>query len=248
MGFSLLKKLLTQPGGVYYIARGACQLALNAATKQIISCAATLDDVYAIIGEDFWVVCPCMSSIHNELLLEGTRLTLCKKDSGGGVGYDFSIRTPGLPARWTAMESELTACFDNIVKQLVLLKRMDKMEVSTPRSDSIRLTASSQLTREALRLFYYWVNFAPLTRGSAMCGYAAVMAVILAGNRTIKNSIPKGKQLDWEAIFTANSNDFIAKFEKELELCPSEFSLDDDVDFEIALPTLYDALQALHLD
>ena len=46
-----------------------------------------------------------------------------------------------------------------------------------------------------------------------MCGYAAFMAIVLASNRIITNSIPKGKQLDWEAIFTSNSCDFISRFE-----------------------------------
>jgi len=251
MGFALLKKLLTAPGGVYYIARGDRRLELSEPAKKVVSCAATLDDVYDSIGEDFWVVCPCMSSIHKKALLEGTRLTLCKKIADGinsdGVGYDFSIRTPGLPMRWTEMTAELTACFNCIVGQLTILKRMEKMEIATPSSTSIRESTLISLKRESLRLFYYWVNFAPLTRGSAMCGYAALMAVILASNRTISSPIPTGKQLDWDAIFTSSPEEFITKFEHEIETKPSEFSLDNDVDFEEAMPSLYDALQTLHL-
>jgi len=146
-----------------------------------------------------------------------------------------------LPARWEAMEAELTACFNSIVKHLLLLRRMDSTTQLTPSSNSIRETVLAKLTRESLRLFYYWVNFAPLTRGSAMCGYAAMMAVILASGRMIKNSIPKGKQLDWEAIFTEDSTEFIDKFEKELLIVPS------DVDFETAMPTLYDVLHTLQV-
>jgi hypothetical protein len=254
MGFALMKKLLVGEESVSFVARGERCLALTDEKKERISAASSLEEVHVVIGEDFWVVCPCRSSIHNKVLLEGTRLTLCKKtsnddDGGGGgeVGYDFSIRTPGLPARWAAMEEELDACFASIVKQLVLLKRMDLVAHATPSSGTVRDKAHAHLTREALRLFYYWVNFAPLTRGSAMCGYAAVMAVVLASNRSITSSIPKGKQLDWEAIFTGDSNEFIARFEKEIRTVPSVFSLADEVDFDAAIPSLYDALQALHL-
>jgi hypothetical protein len=249
MGFALMKKLLTAPGGVYFIARGEHKMSLSENKKQVIRCASSLDDVYEIIGEDFWVVCPCMSSINNEALLEGTRLTLCKKISDVGevgVGYDFSIRTPGLPSRWAAMDSELTACFNAIVKQLVLLKRMEMMDVATPNSETLKRVAEAQVLRESLRLFYYWVNFAPLTRGSAMCGYAAVLAVIIASNKTITSLIPPGKQLDWEAIFTSTPSEFIKKFEKEIHTKPSDFSL-SDIDFETAMPSLYDVLQTLHL-
>jgi hypothetical protein len=239
MGFALLKKLLIE--SCHFIARGEQKLTLSKKQKQFINSSTDLDAVYAIIGEDFWVVCPCMSSVHNGVLLEGTRLTLCKKVTG----YDFSIRTPGLPSRWKAMENELSACFASIVKQLTLLKKINKTENKTPSNKKICDVANEQLIREALRLFYYWVNFAPLTRGSAMCGYAALMAVILASNRIITSSIPTGKQLDWEAIFTANSNDFIDKFVNEIQVMPSDFSLSEDVDFESAMPSLYDALQAL---
>lgn len=268
MGFSLLKKVLISPGGVHYTARGESHRSLPRAKREAIASAAGLEEVYAAIGEDFWVVCPCKSSIHNEVLLEGTRLTLCKKralgegesesesgraggDEGRGrdaeynVGFDFSIRTPGLPARWVAMEAELTACFESIVKQLVLLKRMDRMEQDTPNSHSLRDTTLTRLTQEALRLFYFWVNFAPLTRGSAVCGYAAIMAVLLAGGRTIKIPLPAGKQLDWEAIFTSNANEFIANFEDCMGTVPSDFSLTDEVDFDTGMPSLYDALQCL---
>lgn len=253
MGFALLKKLLVEQD--YFVAKGEQRCILLEPKKVLVSSATTLDDIYAAVGEDFWVVCPCRSSIQDKELLEGTRLTLVKKTETGtggsgsdtGVGYDFSIRSPGLPARWEAMEAELTACFNSIVKQLLLLKRMDNIDHMTPSSCNIRETTQSQLMREALRLFFYWVNFAPLTRGSAMCGYAAIMAVIVASNRTIKNSIPKGKQLDWEAIFTADSNDFIDKFEGALHTEPSHFSLTNDVDFETAMPSLYDALHALQL-
>jgi hypothetical protein len=34
--------------------------------------------------------------------------------------------------------------------------------------------------RQALEIFYFWVNFAPLTRGTAACGYAALLSVMLS--------------------------------------------------------------------
>jgi hypothetical protein len=242
MGFALLKKLLIEKN--YYLANETC-LVLSREKKDIISEATDLKTVYETVGEDFWVVCPCISSVYNTVLLEGTRLTLCKKLNS--EGYDFSIRSPGLPSRWSAMDKELDACFTTIVQQLILLKRINRLDLETSNNLKIRETANIQIIREALRLFFYWVNFAPLTRGSAMCGYAAVMAVVLASNRKIISSIPKGKQLDWEAIFTSDSNDFIKRFENSIETEPSDFVLSEDVDFDKAMPTLFDALQALLL-
>ena len=34
--------------------------------------------------------------------------------------------------------------------------------------------------RQALEIFYFWVNFAPLTRGTAACGYAALLSIMLS--------------------------------------------------------------------
>ena len=56
-------------------------------------------------------------------------------------------------------------------------------------------------TLSSLELFYYFVSFCPLSRGTAACGLAALLAAIVASGDTIDSPIPHKKQLDWEAIF-----------------------------------------------
>ena len=243
-GFSLLIKILTEDKGVYFTLTGGenC-LELSSSQKNIVSKASSLKDIYNVIGDDFWVVCPCLSSVHHREVLQGTRLTLCKRFP---EGYDFSIRSPSLPSRWAAMNEEIAASFQLIVRQLVLLKKLDQIAQKSQEQESLHVSTGHNIKRSALRLFYYWVNFAPLTRGSAMCGYVAVLAVIVASNRTVTSKLPKGKQLDWEAIFTQNPDEFINSFEDSLILKKIDFSLDTEVDMDSALPSLYFVLQALN--
>ena len=60
--------------------------------------------------------------------------------------------------------------------------------------------------RVALEMFYLWVTFAPLSRGTAACGYAVFCAVLLSLGRRPANDflLPAGKQLDWEAILAVD--------------------------------------------
>jgi hypothetical protein len=39
---------------------------------------------------------------------------------------------------------------------------------------------------------------------TAACGYAALLSVLLAHNKKVCEPLPRGKQLDWEAIFAEN--------------------------------------------
>ena len=52
--------------------------------------------------------------------------------------------------------------------------------------------------RCGLENFYYWVNFAPITRGTSATGYAALYSTILAVDEEVVDRIPHMKQLDWE--------------------------------------------------
>ena len=47
------------------------------------------------------------------------------------------------------------------------------------------------LLRHALTFFYYWVTFAPLSRGSAACGYAVLHSMLLAGGYELTTSTGK---------------------------------------------------------
>ena len=61
----------------------------------------------------------------------------------------------------------------------------------------------------ALSVFFYWVNFGPLSRGSAACGYAMLLAALTALNIEVALPLlPRGKQLDWEAILRPSPRAF----------------------------------------
>lgn len=49
--------------------------------------------------------------------------------------------------------------------------------------------AMLEVTESALELFYYWVNFAPLSRGTSATGYAALYAIFLASGHEIVNRV-----------------------------------------------------------
>ena len=78
--------------------------------------------------------------------------------------YEFSIRTPVTPARWKDYDAELDAGFTRLVDALA--------EKDLPAAADA-----------ALRFAYYWYNFMPLARGSAMCGYVFLMGAFLARRR-----------------------------------------------------------------
>lgn len=72
-------------------------------------------------------------------------------------------------------------------------------------ADGDRLATADAVTRFA----YCWYNFMPLARGSALCGYVALLAAFLAAEMPIRNSIPPSYQTDWEAILESSPEAFI---------------------------------------
>ena len=61
-----------------------------------------------------------------------------------------------------------------------------------------------------LTIFYYWVNFGPLSRGTAACGYGTLLGLFTALNlRVALPFLPPEKQLDWEAILRPTPQAFI---------------------------------------
>lgn len=106
MGFEVL---VSQASVQYHHASSLLVIPSKNAKKKIKK-AATLRELYGIIGQDFYVICPCESIANPDLqstVLEGTRLTVVKKEP---EGYEFSIRCPSMPIRWKAMSDEITEC------------------------------------------------------------------------------------------------------------------------------------------
>lgn len=104
----------------------------------------SLDDLYNLIGKDFYVIVPCKSLRDPSIVFEGTRLTLVRQHPDG---FEFTIRTPSTPERFRLLELEMDHCFNNVLLALT--------------EDS-----SDTVLRRAMELFYYWVIFSPLSRVS----------------------------------------------------------------------------------
>ena len=66
------------------------------------------------------------------------------------------------------------------------------------------------LARSRAQIFYYWVAFGPLSRGSAACGYVVMLGLLLAlGVSVADTPMPEGVQMDWEAILRPSPRAFI---------------------------------------
>ncbi|XP_068656156.1 suppressor of RPS4-RLD 1 isoform X2 [Aristolochia californica] len=152
--------------------------------------AGSCSDLYTIVGEDFWVSTSCYSTAFEERILEGTRITLQKM---GERGYDFAIRTPCTPARWDDYDTEMALSWEAICKSY-----------SGDAYGSTDMTALENVRDAILRMTYYWYNFMPLSRGSAVVGYVVLLGLFLAANMEVTGSIPTGVQVDWEAILSPN--------------------------------------------
>ena len=182
---SVVKKILINTNGEFFSARSE---KMNIAFQNLgmISNISSLDQLYSLIGQDFYVVTSCTSSVCNEIA-EGTRITLLKS---AVAGYEFTIRTPGTPERWRWYSKVLDAAFSEVVS-------------------SLQGTSLERIRYAAFQMFYYFVNFAPLSRGSAISAYIVLNAIMIVGGYYISSPIPEGIQLDWEAILAHRKEDFI---------------------------------------
>ncbi|KAK4777177.1 hypothetical protein SAY86_005865 [Trapa natans] len=155
-----------------------------------ISCS----DLYKAVGEDFWLATWCNSTAFEGKQLEGTRITTVKMEHG----FDFAIRTPCTPARWEDFDAEMQAAWENICNTFC-----GENYASTDFDVLVN-------TRDAiLRMTYYWYNFMPLARGTAAVGFIVLLGLLLAANMEFTGSIPKGLQVDWEAILNFDPSAFI---------------------------------------
>ena len=137
--------------------------------------------------------------------LNGTRLHL---GIGKEEGFDFSICSASTAARTLQFHEEHHAAFGRLEKALlhhhtlIIEKQNDEESIATAKNAVIRC---------GLEIFYYWVNFAPITRGTSATGYAVLYSTILAVGEEITDRIPHMKQLDWEAMFTPQPDVFVER-------------------------------------
>ena len=268
--FALLKKLTCK------------QCELDKESRAVVEAAGSLDELWAIVKEDFWVVAPCKShsTPRGVVEMEGTRLTLQKWDRENkaenfnarkrSTGYNFTIRTPGTPKRFAQFSQQLDVLWDKLFVQLGHEevggeskgkggdhKDDDDNDDGGGDDDDVDgrgIEATKGLVEIALLVFYYWVCFAPLTRGSAAVGYGMMLAILRCGGITLL-SMPEGVQLDWEAILAESSSSFVEQWAGWMSACATRDKwvrhrghnafTDDLGRISLVLPTLRSRLEAL---
>jgi tetratricopeptide (TPR) repeat protein len=173
--------------------------------KQDALNATTLDELYPIIGQPFYVNINCESSIYPGLFLNSIQIAVRK---GELEGYDLSVVSISSPDNrgFLQYEEELHMAYRRLVSSLLARKRLEN-ESPVIKSDEIAI----QNIIPALEMFYYWVNLSPLCSmtASSTTGYIMLFASILAQDEELVKKLPKYKQLDWEAFFSETPRDFI---------------------------------------
>jgi hypothetical protein len=99
-------------------------------------------------------------------------------------GYQFTIHTPGTPARWRQYDEELEALFTRLQEVAFgadggsysgVVGGVSGGDPTDASGGAVGVEAGSEeevLVELAMTFFFYWVNFGPLSRGSAATGYA----------------------------------------------------------------------------
>ncbi|KAJ4848829.1 Suppressor of RPS4-RLD 1 [Turnera subulata] len=149
---------------------------------QDIEDAKNCSDLYKIVDEDFWLATWCNSTAFE----------------GGEHGFDFAIRTPCIPSRWDEFDTEMAMAWEAVCNAYC-----------GETYGSSDFDALENVRHAILRMTYYWYNFMPLSRGSAIVGFTVMLGLLLAANMEFTDQIPKGLQVDWEAILSFDPDDFI---------------------------------------
>ncbi|KAJ7524847.1 hypothetical protein O6H91_17G024500 [Diphasiastrum complanatum] len=175
--YSIVKELILERHNVYNASDERVEISSSDDLKAVKG-ASSCSELYDIVKEDFWVVSPCASTASKGKVMDGTRITLQKR---GTIGFDFSIRTPGTPKRWVDYDAEMAAAWEELCQEY--------FEAS---SISSNMESLKKVRDCILRLTYYWYNFMPLARGTAVVGYTTLLGLFLAADMNVTTSIPKG--------------------------------------------------------
>ncbi|KAG0562763.1 hypothetical protein KC19_9G169700 [Ceratodon purpureus] len=191
--FKIVKDLIHEKGYVNDAANRLVNMK-DPGKLRAVDAAKDCSDLFKVIGRDFWVVTPCNSTHEEGKVLDGTRLTLQKQ---GTKGFDFSIRTPGTPPRWADYDAEMAAAWQALCDAYC-----------NKAYGSLELSELEHVRDCILRLSFYWYNFMPLARGTAVVGYVTLLGLFLAANMKVTVPIPKDLQVDWEAILAPGLDTF----------------------------------------
>jgi hypothetical protein len=171
----------------------------------------------AVDKRNFFVVVPVASKLSSRTL-NGTRITLAVTGTDTGalhdVLLDFSICSASTPERFLQFEEEIHFVFER------LLDELEKFifGAGADRESDISDSSIDSVLAAAMDLFYYWVNFAPIARGTSATGYASLYSSVLAAGHVFTEHVPANTQLDWEAILSTKPEQFAEKVVKMLKV------------------------------
>ncbi|KAI6646415.1 hypothetical protein LOD99_12537 [Oopsacas minuta] len=182
----------------------------------------TLHEVHVAMGSDVSVLSPCFSSVSPGAVMDGSRISLyySKEESG----YMFEVSTSAVPPRWKLFNLELQSAFQNIT--------YEGPGVVT-RGDALSLS---------LTFAYYWFQFMPLSRGSAAIGVQTINSILLAFGYEYRAAIPKGIQIDWEAMVSSRPEDFMHSLSSWLK---PEYLEELGYDLMTDIPNVEDSIASL---
>uniref|UniRef100_A0AAY4CDF8 Tetratricopeptide repeat domain 13 n=1 Tax=Denticeps clupeoides TaxID=299321 RepID=A0AAY4CDF8_9TELE len=122
----------------------------------------------------------------------------------------FSVETQTTEERTQQYQSEIESLYKDLTakgKALML---------------STELGDADAVCNLILSLVYYFCNLMPLSRGSSVVAYSAVMGALMASGKEVVGRIPPGKLVDFEALTTPSPDRFskIAKSWMNLKSLP----------------------------
>ena len=171
---------------------------LPAKLKKKASLAKTHSDLFEAAGSvPFYQILPVGSLLNPGTLLDGTRLTLHR---GTKEGWDFSIVSATVPPRTSQYHLELSEAY--LQMENSLLAHHILLISGTANEESLKASKDAVI-RRASSLYYYWVNFAPISRGTSATGYAILLGIILSLGEEpagTSKSIYEGEE-GWRGMF-----------------------------------------------
>ena len=93
------------------------------------------------------------------------------KVQGVSDHYEASIRTPVTPRRWKDYDAELTAVWEAVI-------------------DALATEDKPKIAVAVLTFVYYWYNFMPLARGTAVCGHITLLSLFALAGMPLTAAIP----------------------------------------------------------
>ncbi|CAI7800638.1 unnamed protein product, partial [Closterium sp. NIES-54] len=114
-------------------------------------------------------------------------------------GVEFLIETVLTPHRWSGFDAEMAASWKAVCLAVA----------NTPLRESDLPAYRKAVQDSILRMAYYWYNFMPLARGTAMTGHVITLGLLLAIDLHASQPIPPAVQVDWESILCPSAALFL---------------------------------------